>query len=290
MELKNRLKAFARSSNTRLDVIQQDYLLSWILEALSESQLKNHLVFKGGTSLKKCYFGDYRFSEDLDFTAKHGAPKGAQLEKALRNVCLHTASLMNAIANIKLDFKRYQEKAPHPNYQEAFIIRAQYPWQNEPLTKIMIEVTFSEKILTPPVNKKILHPYGEAFRGNLEVYSLEEIVIEKLRALLENAKKIHEKGWARSRVRDYYDLHRITQSFSKELSWKSINIYLQEKCSHKSVSFINTDDFFEKSVLEDAEKNWEQWLGHLTPNPLAFSTAIFELKKHISKNLIQNLS
>ncbi len=26
------------------------------------------LAFKGGTALKKCYFADYRFSEDLDFT------------------------------------------------------------------------------------------------------------------------------------------------------------------------------------------------------------------------------
>ncbi len=26
------------------------------------------LAFKGGTALKRCYFGDYRFSEDLDFT------------------------------------------------------------------------------------------------------------------------------------------------------------------------------------------------------------------------------
>jgi hypothetical protein len=25
-------------------------------------------VFKGGTALKRCYFGDYRFSEDLDFS------------------------------------------------------------------------------------------------------------------------------------------------------------------------------------------------------------------------------
>ncbi len=29
---------------------------------------RDALVFKGGTALKRCYFGDYRFSEDLDFT------------------------------------------------------------------------------------------------------------------------------------------------------------------------------------------------------------------------------
>ena len=30
--------------------------------------LKENLIFKGGTALKKCYFGNYRFSEDLDLT------------------------------------------------------------------------------------------------------------------------------------------------------------------------------------------------------------------------------
>ena len=37
-----------------------------LLGHLSESDL--NFVFKGGTSLKKCYLETYRFSEDLDFT------------------------------------------------------------------------------------------------------------------------------------------------------------------------------------------------------------------------------
>jgi predicted nucleotidyltransferase component of viral defense system len=30
--------------------------------------LRKLLAFKGGTALKRCYFGGYRFSEDLDFS------------------------------------------------------------------------------------------------------------------------------------------------------------------------------------------------------------------------------
>ena len=49
--------------------IEKDYVLSWVLFAISKNDvLKNVLVFKGGTVLKKAYFEDYRFSEDLDFT------------------------------------------------------------------------------------------------------------------------------------------------------------------------------------------------------------------------------
>ncbi len=51
-------------------VIDLDYSLGWFLLGLrSMSDSFMGLIFKGGTCLRKCYFSDYRFSEDLDFTA-----------------------------------------------------------------------------------------------------------------------------------------------------------------------------------------------------------------------------
>ena len=59
----------ARESGVRDQQIEKDYLLSWILNGVAQhEQLSKIIVFKGGTVLKKIYFEDYRFSEDLDFT------------------------------------------------------------------------------------------------------------------------------------------------------------------------------------------------------------------------------
>src|SRR6202035_5794721 len=65
--LANRL---AKEGGRRIpeSVLERDYCLAWLLCTLAESDLKPILAFKGGTALKRCYFGDYRFSEDLDFT------------------------------------------------------------------------------------------------------------------------------------------------------------------------------------------------------------------------------
>src|SRR5579872_3108892 len=65
--LSNRL---ARGGGRRIPeaVLERDYCLAWFLVGLSRAPLREFLVFKGGTALKRCYFGDYRFSEDLDFT------------------------------------------------------------------------------------------------------------------------------------------------------------------------------------------------------------------------------
>ena len=59
----------AREVQVRDQQIEKDYILSWILNGVSQhEQLSKLIVFKGGTVLKKVYFADCRFSEDLDFT------------------------------------------------------------------------------------------------------------------------------------------------------------------------------------------------------------------------------
>lgn len=59
----------ARAVGVRDQQIEKDYILSWILFGIAKhKQLSRAIVFKGGTVLKKVYFEDNRFSEDLDFT------------------------------------------------------------------------------------------------------------------------------------------------------------------------------------------------------------------------------
>jgi predicted nucleotidyltransferase component of viral defense system len=53
----------------QLNVIEKDWVLSHLLNAIYGNQIfSRNLIFKGGTSLRKCWFENYRFSEDLDFT------------------------------------------------------------------------------------------------------------------------------------------------------------------------------------------------------------------------------
>ena len=62
----------ANALGVRDQQIEKDYILSWILFGISKhEQLSKAIVFKGGTVLKKVYFEDYRFSEDLDFTLQN---------------------------------------------------------------------------------------------------------------------------------------------------------------------------------------------------------------------------
>ncbi len=67
---KNEILTIARNLGLNPDTVQKDYVLGWMLHGIGEHQSTKDWVFKGGTSLKKCFFETFRFSEDLDFTLK----------------------------------------------------------------------------------------------------------------------------------------------------------------------------------------------------------------------------
>jgi len=82
--LRTRLQEARKRLGIPWDVLERDYLLSWVLAGIGQvASLRDTLVFKGGTALKKCYFGDYRFSEDLDFSTVGSPPAGKEMEHSM---------------------------------------------------------------------------------------------------------------------------------------------------------------------------------------------------------------
>ncbi len=281
--LRKRLDDAAKNSGLRLDILQQDYLLSWVLACIYRHPLlKESLAFKGGTALKKCYFGEYRFSQDLDFTTTSKAPKGSALHLALTEVCEIARVSMNEYAPIKIEIKRYEEKEPHPHGQEAFSFYAQFPWQNQPLTKIMVEISRDENLLFNPLWKPILHDYGEPIHQEVMIYALEEIILEKLRAILQCTKKIHEGDIFRSRSRDYYDLWRILGKFGNHVNFKLIRSLLPLKCSIKGVAFKTIADFFDEKIIAEVKKTWTDWLGPLVSDLPECELVLEELRDKVA--------
>jgi uncharacterized protein len=62
-----------RANDERLPAatIERDYVLGQLCADIGVSG-DSRLVFKGGTLLRLCYFADYRYSADLDFSAVDG--------------------------------------------------------------------------------------------------------------------------------------------------------------------------------------------------------------------------
>jgi len=280
--LRKRLEEKRKEIGLSWEIIERDYILSWILAGIAVNEkLQNKLIFKGGTALKKCYFGDYRFSEDLDFTAKEGMVREDQLEEEIIRTCKFATELVQQFSPLELKAERYTEKEPHPGAQEAFNIRGKLPWHRQFLVKAKIEITFDEPVIVEPVKKQILHGYEENISGEIYVYSLEEIVAEKMRAILQHLKKLEDRGWSRSRARDYYDLWKILNGYSDKLKMEIIPPLFIEKCKVREVEFGGPEIFFNKTLLEYIGNTWEQWLGPLVSDLPPFKPIIDDLKQKI---------
>jgi predicted nucleotidyltransferase component of viral defense system len=286
-----RLEEERKRTQVPWEVIERDYLLSWILQGIySSEKLASNLIFKGGTALKKCYFGDhYRFSEDLDFSALEGILKKEDLHVELRNICSSIEDLMSEFAAVKLTIERYEEREPHPSGQEAFIIRAQFPWHRAPQTPTYIEITIDEPVLKDPAIKPIFHSYGEVLSAKAKVYCLEEIVSEKLRAILQHTERLKKRGWGRSRARDFYDLWQIKTRFYSQVNWSEVSDILLEKCKIRHVSFHSSEDFFNKIVVDHVRSTWEQWLKPLVSDLKDFDFILEDLRVFIKEVIDDNI-
>jgi predicted nucleotidyltransferase component of viral defense system len=281
--LRTRLQEARKRLGLPWEALERDYLLSWVLAGIGQvDSLRETLVFKGGTALKKCYFGDYRFSEDLDFSGIEGVPTGEAMERAVREACSAAAKLLDEYAPVEIDCKRHTEKHPHPGGQEAFTIHARFPWQRQPQTRVMIETAVDEKILKPAQRRKLIHEYGEPLEAEVRVYALEEILAEKLRAILQHAEMLKERGWSRSRARDYYDLWRVLRAYREQMDLSDCASFLRAKCAVRNVTFAGPEDFFQERMLAYVGNTWNQWLGPLVPGLPAFDTVIGELRAQVA--------
>ena len=276
--LRTRLQEARRHTALPSYVIERDYLLSWVLASIDRvPELSGCLVFKGGTALKKCYFGDYRFSEDLDFSGLEDTPTGGEMEHLIGRVCQTASSLLEEYAPVAITCTRYEEREPHPGGQEAFDVHATYPWQSRPLTRIRVEITMDEPVMWPVQSRRIIHDYEEPLDARVQTYSLEEIVAEKLRAILQQTRALRERGWSRSRARDYYDLWRILGMYRGRMALSDFSSLLREKCSVRGVGYESSEDFFDDDMLSYVKDRWRDSLGPLVSALPSFESIIDEL-------------
>jgi predicted nucleotidyltransferase component of viral defense system len=281
MSLRNRLLEKQQEKKVPWNVIELDYALSWVLAAMGEYKpAKEHFIFKGGTCLKKCYFGQhYRFSEDLDFSVDPHL-SDPFLDDCLEQITLISRELSARLGGgLQFSYELYQEKESHPFQQRAYILRAQFPWHRSALIKIKVEMSRDEKLIFEPQERTILHEYGEDLRQTIRSYALEEILLEKYRAILQNQERLKIKGWIRSRVRDYYDLWQILKHFKTQLDLSVFKVAFVEKCAIKGIDFEGVQQFFnQKDYLQKVQQDWETYLGDLIADLPCFELMLRELE------------
>jgi predicted nucleotidyltransferase component of viral defense system len=269
------LRTVARSQpDTPFWVLEKDYALGYLLAGMARvPALHDVLVLKGGTALRKFYFGEYRFSEDLDFSA---VTRPADADTAMQDAVAATEAQLQERGPFAVTLERLVLREPHPGGQDAFTVRVRFPTHREPLCRLKVEIAYDENVLLTPVTRTLLHRYPQLPQAAWRCYPLEEIVAEKLRALLQSRVRLRERGWGASRAcRDYYDLWYV-------LSHSTLNAallpeLLARKCALRQVTFTSAADFLAPELQAVTRTEWERQLLPFVPDKPSADQVLNEL-------------
>jgi predicted nucleotidyltransferase component of viral defense system len=250
---KQELLTFAKEYNLPAITIEKDYVLNWVLDGIANSDLfKDNWIFKGGTCLKKCYFEQYRFSEDLDFTISDPTHINTTLLikefQKISNWVYEESGI--EIPEDNIEFEEYI------NPRGTISITGKVPFKGPmkrrgSIPTIKLDLTNDEIIVNQPELKSIHHPYSDTKPMQIFSYGIHEIFAEKFRALVE-----------RLRPRDLYDIIHLHTDKRWKPSSKAVKDTLIKKCRYKNVSVPSMEELESSPHKQDLINDWQDMLAH----------------------------
>ncbi|MEX2496145.1 MAG: nucleotidyl transferase AbiEii/AbiGii toxin family protein [Woeseia sp.] len=243
--------------NLNPHVVEKDYALGWLLAGIfANDRISESWAFKGGTCLKKCFFETYRFSEDLDFTLTNES----HLDEAfLKDVFANIGDWVYERSGLEMpgdrqDFEIYDNSRGKKNCAGKISYRGPVSPTTGGWPRIKLDLTADERLVLPPVQSAIFHPYSDAPDGGIAVlsYAYEEAFGEKVRALAE-----------RARPRDLYDVVNLYRNAEARPQPPVLLDVLRQKCAFKGIAVPKAEDM--EPFRSELEAGWEHMLRHQLP-------------------------
>lgn len=270
------------------NIIEKDYFVSLALKELSV-QLKD-MVFKGGTSLTKCYQILERFSEDIDISyAAESGPPEEQRKRQLKIAVIATAE------NLNLHINNLENIKSRRNYN-CYCINYPSIYDNSPFLNPELVIETYVALLAFPTTTRMVDNYLYRFLKKIEALhlaekynlmpfpittqSIERTFIDKIFAIcdyyLENKVAKHS--------RHLYDIHKIYTNIEIPENFNSlvenvraVRSKLPVCPSAQADTNINTllSEIIENDIYKEDYKNITE---ELLFSPLSYDEAITSLK------------
>ena len=199
--------------------IEKDYWVTYALHQLFHSDVKDLIVFKGGTSLSKCYKIIERFSEDIDLVVvKSANDNGTALKKRLKEVTniIDNSILENVIDSpndkklgtlrkISYSFPKVGVKGVYGQVRENIVLEVSHLGNFEP-NEVKPICSLIATFIKETNNKDLITKFGlEDFE--VRTLAIERTFCEKIISLVRFSYSENPLEDLSSKVRHTYDLH-----------------------------------------------------------------------------------
>ncbi len=249
-ENKEAFNAAIRAASEHLGIrdvfVEKDYWVTLILKKLSQSEFKNKVIFKGGTSLSKVHKLINRFSEDVDLAIlKSEGQTETQQRVMIRGVEKEITSGLTEIEIPNLTSKQKNFRKTAYNYDritkndsiglhDKLILEINsfanpIPYNRYPVNSMIAQfLTETENI--GPLTEFNLHPF------ELFVLDPRITLIEKILSLIRLSFYDDGVERIRAKVRHFYDIYYLINTptfhdpeYLKGFRADFINMYMEEK-------------------------------------------------------------
>ena len=208
------LRLASQQLNIKLEFIEKDYWITYVLSHLAKSKYVTEAVFKGGTSLSKGYNLIERFSEDVDIAIINDKQKsGNEIKTIIRAI---EKEITPGLTEIQMDGvtskgSRYRKSVFEYDTTENTIKNNKLivevnsfanPFPFQPLTIKSFVVDF----FTQTNNEQYIELYKlQPFVIN--VLSKEQTMLEKMVSLIRFSYDENAATSIASKIRHFYDLY-----------------------------------------------------------------------------------
>jgi predicted nucleotidyltransferase component of viral defense system len=200
----------AREFEIHTSNVQRDYVFGWLLCGIfTISDLKDLIFLKGGNALRKGYFLQTRYSNDLDF----GIPGDIESDTLLAEINKVCDAIQERAGVIFVkESNRVEEKftatdLPLPDlkvYEARVYFKDFYGGADHIKIRVSMDVTRFDRVLLPLQTRKLIHPYSDSDAVACEIHcmKLEEIIASKLKCLMQrqHAPDLFDYAYAIKRV------------------------------------------------------------------------------------------
>jgi len=242
------------------ETIEKDYLIELLLGYISHNNhLRRTLVFRGGTALKKVYFPDFRFSEDLDFIVSMG-----------KDFDSFEVSIKTMVSKIKKEWpiELYLKDAlrPQKGHLQIFFL---YDIVSEikAIKELKVDIIEDYFVLKSRM-RKIIFTYDDFADHNcsLNTYNLESIITEKMLRILDVVDE----------PRDLWDLlYLLKTDIKPEL--------VEEAFTEKAGFDINKATLIEAINRSNYQRTWRTRLKNQISSLPEYKDVVNELELRITK-------
>ena len=262
--IRTKLLNVAKKENIFYQTILTRYFQERLLYRMSQTRYRNNFYLKGGALMYAYERFAARPTLDIDFLGNNISNEGTSIIAAFKEICSVPFEEDGVIFDVEhitaqniTEFKDYHG------------IRLSIPVKMDSIAQVLtMDIGFGDVVTPSPVNLDFPILLEHLPCANILAYSLETVIAEKMHAIIDLADQS-------SRMKDYYDLHRILkeEKYDPEVLQEAIIRTFE----NRHTPYDENTMFFRKDfgINQQMEVRWKAFMRKITKaTDLSFSEVV----------------